>query len=74
MFKNERPLLVGMTLHTDGVPIRHGPHLPECGRAMDIVAVAALDEAFVDAMMIWLCEIGFGSDMTSVAELGLCLS
>ena len=41
---------------------------------MDVVAVAALDETFVDAMMIWLSEIGFGGDMTSIAELGLCLS
>jgi hypothetical protein len=41
---------------------------------MDVVAVAALDETFVDAMMIWLREISFGGDMTSIAEFGLCLS
>jgi hypothetical protein len=74
MFENERPLLVGVALHTDRVPTRHGPHLSERGRTMYVVAVAALDETFVYAMMIWLREIGFGGNMTSIAELGLCLN
>jgi hypothetical protein len=72
MFKNERPLLVDVALHTDRVPTRHGPHLSDCGRAMDVVAVAALDETFVYAMVIWLREVGLGGNMASVAEFGLC--
>ncbi len=72
MFKNERTLLVGMALHTDRVPTRHGPHLSECGRAMNVVAVTALDEAFVHPMVIRLREVGLRGRMTSVAEAGLC--
>ena len=71
MFKNKRPLLVGMALDTNRVPTRHGPHLAEGGRAVDVVAVAALDEAFVYAMVIRLREVGLRGDMTSVAEFGL---
>jgi hypothetical protein len=71
MLKNERPLLVGMALDTNRVPTRQGPHLAEGGGAVDVVAVAALDEAFVDAMVIRLREVGLGGHMTSVAEFGL---
>ena len=39
---------------------------------MNVVAVAALDKAFVHPMVIRLSEIGFGGNMTSVAETGLC--
>ena len=74
MLINKRSLFVGMALDTNRVPTRHGPDLAEGGCAVDVVAVAALDETFVYAMMIWLREIGFGGDMTSIAELGLCLS
>ena len=45
MFKNERALLVGVTLDTNRVPAGHGPHLPKCARTMDVMAVAALDQA-----------------------------
>ena len=71
MLKNERPLLVGVALDTNCVPTRHGPHLAEGGSAVDVVAVAALDEAFVYAMVIRLREVGLRVDVTSVAEFGL---
>jgi hypothetical protein len=35
------------------------------------MAVAALDQAFVDSMVIRLCEVGLRGYMTSVAEVGL---
>jgi hypothetical protein len=38
---------------------------------VDIVAVAALDEAFVYAMVIRLREVGLRVDMASVTEFGL---
>lgn len=74
MLKNERTLLVGMTFGADRVPGRHGPHLANGGGAMDIVAVAALDQTFVYSMVIRLSKVGLGSDMTSIAEIGLCLN
>ena len=68
---DERSLLVSMAFATNRVPGRQGTHLMNGGRAMDVVAVAALDETFVDSMMIRLSEVGFGSCMTPVTELGL---
>jgi hypothetical protein len=39
---------------------------------VDIVAVAALDQAFVNPMAIRLREVCFDRDMTSITEIGLC--
>jgi len=38
---------------------------------MNVVAVAAVDQAFVDAVVIGLGEVRFSRGMTAVAELGL---
>ena len=69
---NERALLIGMALDANHVPARHRPHLAECSGAVDVMAVAALDETFVYSMVKRLCEVGLGRRMTSVTELGLC--
>lgn len=70
----KRSLFFGMALDTNCVATGHGPHLAEGGRAVDIVAVTALDEAFVDPVVIRLCKVGLRGYMTSVAETGLCLN
>ena len=67
MLINKRSLFVGVALDTNRVPTRQGPHLAEGGGAVDVVAVAALDEAFVYSMVIRLSKVGLGSDMTSIA-------
>ncbi len=72
MLIDERALLVGVAFDTNRIPAGHGPHLAEGGGAVHVVAVAALDQAFVYSMVIRLCEVGLGSCMTSVAEVGLC--
>ena len=72
MFINERALLVGVALDTNRIPARHSPHLAEGGSAVDVMAVAALDQAFVYSMVIRLREVGLRGCMTSVAEAGLC--
>ena len=74
MLIHERSLFVGMALDTNCVPTGHGPHLAERGRTVDVVAVAALYEAFVYPVMIRLREIGLRSCMTSIAETGLGLN
>ena len=74
VFINEWSLLVGVALDANRVPGRHGSYLAEGGCAMNVMAVAALDETFFDSMMKRLGEVGFGSRMTSVAEIGLCLN
>jgi len=74
MLKNEGSLFVRMATGTNRIPCRHSPHLANGGRAMDVVAVAALDETFVYSMVIRLREVSLGGNMTSVAEIGLCLN
>ena len=74
MLINERSLLVGMAFGTNRVPGRQGPHLTNGGCAMNVVAVAALNKTLVHSMVIWLREISLRGDMTSIAELGLCLN
>ena len=69
---DEWALLVGVALHADRVPTGHGPQLSQGGRAMDIVAVAALDQTFIYSMVIGLREVGLRGCMTSVTEVGLC--
>jgi hypothetical protein len=69
---NKRSLFFGMALDTNRVPTGQGPRLAEGGRAVDVVAVTALDEAFVYPVVIRLREVGLRGCMTSVAETGLC--
>jgi hypothetical protein len=68
---NERSLLVSMAFDANRVASRHGPDLAERRGAVDVVAVATLDETFVDSMVIRLSEVGFGRCMTPVTEIGL---
>ena len=72
VFIHKRSLFVGMALDADRVSAGHRPDLPEGSGAVDVVAVAALDETFVYAMVVRLREVGLGGNMASVAELGLC--
>src|SRR5579864_371168 len=72
MFINKRALLVGVALDTNRIPARHSPHLAEGGSAVDVMAVAAVDQAFVYSMVIRLREVGLRGCMTSVTEAGLC--
>lgn len=71
MLVNVRPALIRMTLIADGVPARQRSHLPQRSGAMNVVAVVALDQAFVDAVMVRLGEVGFGGNVAAVAEFGL---
>src|ERR1700758_558600 len=60
-----------MAFDANGVPARHVSRLPYRSGAVDVVAVAALDETFVDSMVIRLREVRFGSCMTPITEIGL---
>jgi len=71
MLVDEWALLVGVTFDTDRVPAWHGPDLAKSGGAVDVMAVAALNKAFVYSMVIWLREVGLRSCMTAVAEVRL---
>ena len=71
VFVDEWALLIRVTLNTSRISGRRGSDLTERGRTVDVVAVAALDKAFVDSMVIRLCEVGFGRGVTPITEIGL---
>lgn len=73
VLKHERTLLVRMALHTHGVAAGDVPDLPQGAGAVKIVAICALDQALVHAMMKWLRKVGLGRGVTPVAQLGLTL-
>jgi hypothetical protein len=73
MFIDERTLLVDVAFVANGVAAWHGPQLPHCSRAVRIVAVIALHQALVNAVVVWFREIRLGGCVASVAQLGLVL-
>lgn len=72
VFIHKRSLLLGVTFQANLIPTGKSSNLSQGGRAVNIVAVAAMDEAFIHAVVISLGEICFGRGMTSIAETGLC--
>jgi len=72
MLIDEWSLFVRVTLVADSVSTRQSPNLAQGGSAMDVMAVATTDQAFVDPMAIGFCEVCFHGDVTSVAKIRLC--
>jgi len=68
---NKRTGLICVALGADRIARRQGPHLSESRRSMDVVAVTALDQPFIDSVVVGLREVGLGGCVTAVAELRL---
>ena len=64
---DKRPLLVDMAFVADGIAVRHGFELASDCSAMRIVAVVALQQSLVHAVVIGFGEIRFGRSMAAVA-------
>jgi hypothetical protein len=62
-----------MALVTNKIPIGEFAHLPQPGRAMDVVAITALHQPFVYPMVKGLAKIRLGRRMTAITELRLAL-
>jgi hypothetical protein len=73
VFEDKRPLLVRVARKANRILRRGSAHLvgPHC--AVRIVAVGALDEAFIYSMVEWHVELGLLRKMARVTELGLSL-
>src|SRR5580692_1336501 len=71
VLEDERPLLIGVTFETDGVLRGTRAHLLGLHRAVYVVAIAALDQAFVHPGVERHVELSLLLKMASVAELGL---
>ena len=74
VFENKGALLVRVALEAHRVLRGRSPHLVGLYRAVHVVAIAALDQPFVHAMMEWHVELGFLLEMAPIAKLGLGLS
>jgi len=73
MLVYERSLLVDMALRTSGVSASQGLHLPNRARAVGVMAVTALHQTFIYAMVVRLGKIRLGRSMASVTQLRLAL-
>ena len=73
MFVDERTLLVDVALVANRVAARHGPQLTHRSRAVRVVAVVALHQALVDAVVVWFGEICLRGSVASVTQLRLVL-
>ena len=71
MLENERTLLIGMAGETDGIQCGRGSHLLWSNRAVDVVAVRALHQAFIHAMVEGHLELGLLLQMAGVTKLRL---
>lgn len=74
MFIDERPLFICVAVVTNLVSRGLCANLAQVGSAMRIVAVAALDQSFIDAVVIGPAKIRGGRGMTAVTKLGLFLN
>src|SRR5215467_14084074 len=74
MFIDERPPFVGVAVVANLISRWLGANLTQVGGAVRIVAVAALDESFIDSVVIRLAKIRASRGVTGVAKLGLYLN
>jgi len=73
VFVDERTLLVDVALVANGIAARQASQLPYGRRSMRVVAVHALHQPLIDAVVIKFGEIGLGGCVASVTQLGLLL-
>ena len=73
MLVDERPLLLGVALKADGVLRGGSAHLLRTRGAVDVVAIAALNQAFIYAVVERHREFRFLREVAAVAEFGLRL-
>ena len=73
VFEYEWPLLVGVALEANSVLCGIRTHLLRFHSAVDVVAIAALDQAFVHPMMEGHVELGLLLEVAPITELGLRL-
>ena len=69
----EGALLVGMALVANGIAAGKSAHLAQNGCPVGVVAVAALDQTFLDPVMIGLGEICLYRSVTAIAQRRLLL-
>lgn len=72
MLEDEWSLLIGMAGETYSILCRRGSHLLRSNRAVHVVAVRALHQAFVYAMVERHLELRLLLQMAAITKLRLC--
>lgn len=70
MFVNKRPACVGMALDARSVSAGQDPGLAKSGGAVNVMAVAAMNQSFIHAMVIWTGKLRLGSGVARIALHG----
>jgi hypothetical protein len=65
---DEGTLFFRVALDANRISARHRPYLPQGRDPVDIVAIAALNQAFVYSMMIGSGKVSLGGHVTPIAE------
>jgi len=73
MLVYKRALFVGVAFEADGIMARRGTNLLRSHRSVYVMAIAALNQSFVDAVVERHLELRLLLRMASVAQLGLRL-
>jgi len=73
VFVNKGPLLIRVAFVANRIATGHGSHLADRGGAMNVVAIAALEQALGNPVVIGFGEIGFGRGVASIAQVRLFL-
>jgi hypothetical protein len=71
VLEDEWSLLIDMAGETDGILGRRRSHLVRPNGAVDVVAVHALHQAFIHAMVKWHLELGLLLQMAGVTKVRL---
>ena len=71
VFVDKGPLLISVAFVAHRIATRQGSDLADRGRAMNVVAIAALEQALRNPVVIRFGKVGFGRGVASIAELRL---
>ena len=63
MLVHKRSTRIGMALHASGISTGQGLGLAERGSAVNVVAVAAMNQPFIYAMMVRPGKLSFGGSV-----------
>lgn len=66
---DEGTLFFCVALYANRISARHRPYLPQGRGPVHIVAITALNQAFVYSMVIGSREVSLGGHMTPVAQI-----
>jgi len=68
VFVDKWSLLIRVAFETGSVSLRQSTKLAQRGCAMHVVAVTALNQSLINAMVIWFGEVSLRGDVAAIAK------